>query len=81
MCFVFKSKPCENKPVFTLSGYFLCRLFQKQSTSAVDLCVRCHPHVLPLDVLYMCRKYDVAMETIFKQYMNWMCQEATSSIK
>ncbi|XP_052269616.1 uncharacterized protein LOC127871025 isoform X2 [Dreissena polymorpha] len=59
----------------------LSRLFQKQSTSAVDLCVRCHPHVLPLDVLYMCRKYDVAMETIFKQYMNWMCQEATSSIK
>ncbi|XP_060604075.1 BLOC-2 complex member HPS5-like [Ruditapes philippinarum] len=59
----------------------ISNLFHSKPDSVVDICVRCHPSVHPLDVMYMCRYHQVAMETVFKQYMVLVTLNENSSLR
>ncbi|XP_053385025.1 uncharacterized protein LOC123535954 [Mercenaria mercenaria] len=59
----------------------ISNLFHSNLGSVVDICVRSHPFVHPLDVMYLCRHHQVAVETVLKQYMIWMTMDETSAIK
>ncbi|KAL4224655.1 Hermansky-Pudlak syndrome 5 [Mactra antiquata] len=55
----------------TLLGH-ISKMFRNNHDSIVDVCVRCHPYIQPLDVLYLCKYHMVTMETVYKQYMYCM---------
>ncbi|XP_052800532.1 uncharacterized protein LOC128231569 [Mya arenaria] len=59
----------------------VARLFRSRSPDIGEVCMRCSPHVTPMDVLYLSRLHNVSMDTTFKPYVMWLSYDSSASVR